>query len=667
MDQGLVRELLTEIAKGLMVARSRSRNPDDPAASRMFDQNVTRLHSTALRALSRDPRFAVIIGDGAFCCQDARVEPDRDPALTMLREYLDRQNISSITFASGITEQDVALFLSGLAGRSGHAQRPAAIELNAPDAMDSLNKPGLRQSPEAIIKAIRGLIEIVKRHGAFSDAKAPFARLVGDIESAARNDWHSYCEAMASVVEFLPCEKRIALLQDLELQPFALMLLARLEDETIIELITNWERQSRNGHIVKTLAMLDQHRLPGIVGPLKHRQIGVYEHLFSAGVDLLADEGVARTIGEDDLNAVLRQYHGMLTADIAEPRSAALKSLIKFAGQQVGAARQGMVDALVQRIVSALDKEPSDQVIEAVLDDSAALCDLLCRQGDGGSCEKLVGSLGGILGRAGAPAAFKKKIIGAMIQSRHPSALHLLFSLLWESGLYPDVRAAIVGFGPSAAKEAVQLLRYAEEFSVRMKLIDVLKHMGEQGLEVLKENLDAREWFLRRNIVRILGEIAEPGVHSHLDRMLADEDHRVRLEVVRAYEKLNDKAGLIRSLGDRSAEVKAEALRGLRSMIDGGEFMDLLPQLDAAGDEVYVELLKTVDDKRIAGAMHWIGDLMRRLEWRRDQTADEIKALGLDALARLGGAEAKQLLFEFAQSKDSRLAERAQNALRRMG
>ena len=666
MDQGLVRELMTEIAKGLVVARSASRNAADPATRRMFDQGVARLHATATRALGREPRLTVVVCDGAFCCLDSRVETDRDTALAMLRQYLTRQNVSSVTFIPGITEQDIASFLSGLAGRSASAP-PPAIVFNAPDALESLSKPGIRQSPEAIIKSIRDLIEIVKRHGAFSDAKAPFARLVGDIEGAARNDWHSYCEAMASVVEFLPCEKRIALLQDLELQPFALMLLARLEDETIIELITNWERQSRTDNIVRTIAMLEQHRLPALVGPLKSRRVMIYDHMFSAGVDLLADEGVAQTIDEDDLDAVLRQYHGMLTADIVEARGAALNSLIEFAGRQIRDARQGTVEALVSRIAAALDRETSDQVIEAVLDNSAALCDLLCQQGQGDPCERLIGSLGGILGRPGASPELKKKIIGAMVASRHQSALHILFSLLWESGLYPDVRAAISGFGASAVREAVQLLRYAEEFSVRMKLIDVLKHMGEQGREILNEHLDAREWFLRRNIVRILGEIAEPGVHPDLDRMLADEDHRVRLEVVRAYEKLNDKAGLIRSLSDRSAEVKAAALRGLRSMIGREEFMDLLPQLEAAGDEVYLELLKTIDDKHISGAMHWIGDLLKRLEWRRDAAGEEIKVLGVDVLARLGGAEVKQVLAEFERSKDSRLAERAQNALRRMG
>ncbi|MBE0432460.1 HEAT repeat domain-containing protein [candidate division WOR-3 bacterium] len=659
---------MAEIAGGLTLARTRTRN--NPTQTSMFDQSVTNVYHVVKRVLAREPGFTVALSDGAFFCQHLRVEPGSDPDLAALAEHLTAQNISSITFKSDIEERDIALFLSGLAGSSDlcHTPLPAdSVVLNAPNAPNGLKMPGVRQSPEMIIKAIRGLIEIVKRRGTFSDAKAPFVKLVSDIEGASSSDWHSYREAMASVVEFLPREKRVALLQDLEMQPFALMLLSRLGDDTLIELITNWERQSRTGHIVKTLAIVDKEKLYGIVRSLKNRQVRIYQYLLANGVDLLIDDAVAPTIAEDDLNGVFQHYHEMLAAEDPFQRCRALKSLTNFCARLARDAKHGMVDTTVMRICPALEQESSETAINQVVDDIADLYRTLRDCEQNGPCERIIESLGNILGRAETPVPLKKRVIEVLVATRHPSVLHILLSLLWESGLYPDVRAAIIGFGGSAVKEAVQLLRYAEEFSLRMKLIDVLKHMGEQGIEVLRDNLNAREWFLRRNIVRILGEIDEPAAHPHLDAMLSDEDHRVRLEVVRAYNRLNDKAGLLMSLNDKFSEVKAEALRGLRRMIDGGEFINLLPQLGASGDEVYIELMKIIDDKRIAGAMHWIGDLLKRLEWRNDRIAEEIKALGVTTLARLGGDEAKAILSGLGQLKDKYVADLASNALRRMG
>lgn len=661
-----MRELMTEIAGGFTLART----GHDPARSSMFDRSAAEVYCVVKRVLDREPGFTVVLSGGAFVCQDLRVETGSAPDLAALAAHLTAQHISSITFKPDVEERDVAIFLSGLAGSSCADRTPLATDgvvLNAPRATDGRKMRGARQGPETIIKEIRALIEIVKRRGTFSDAKAPFIKIMSDIERASSSDWHSYREAMASVVEFLPCEKRIGLLQDLDLQPFALTLLSRLDDGTLIELITNWERQSRTGHIVKTLSILDKERLCGIVRPLKNRQVSIYQYLFSTGVDVLVDDVVAPTIAEDDLVGVLQPYQAMLAAEDPVRRCRALKSHTIFCARLARNAEHSMVDAIVTRICPVLEQESNATAINQVVDGIADLCVTLRDCGQNGPCEKIIESLGNTLARTETPAPLKKRIIEALSATRHPSVLHILFSLLWESGLYPDVRAAIVGFDGSAVKEAVQLLRYAEDFSVRMKLIDVLKHMGDESIEVLKDNLNAREWFLRRNIVRILGEIDEPAVHPHLDAMLSDEDQRVRLEVVRAYNRLNDKAGLLMSLNDRSSEVKGEALRGLRRMVDAGEFMNLLPQLGASGDEVYIELLKIIDDKRIAGAMHWIGGLLKRLEWRHDRMSEEIRALGVATLARLGGDEAKAMLFELGQSKDKYVADLASSALRRIG
>jgi hypothetical protein len=245
--------------------------------------------------------------------------------------------------------------------------------------------------------------------------------------------------------------------------------------------------------------------------------------------------------------------------------------------------------------------------------------------------------------------------------------LPILFSFLWESGVYPDVRAAIQQFGGRAVEEAIQFLRDAEDFSVRMKLVDVLKNIGEESIEVLTSNLDAREWYLRRNIVRIIGDIGERAVIPRLEKVINDDDFRVRLELVRTYTKLGFKDGLLKALGDVSLEVKGEALRGLRSMLDAEEVIDLLPGLSESGDDVYIELLKTIDEKKVYEAMNWVADLMKRIAWRTDAVSIRIKELGVSALAKLDGDNAKMILLDLQQSKDKTLSNLASTALRRIG
>ncbi len=672
MDQRLMLELMTEIAVGLNTARS------NPVGQPVVDIAVANTLSVLKRIFLEQPEFTVSLSDGTFICEDLRVEKGVEPSMTALVDELSLKGITGITFKSTTTEQDIALLYSWLV--EPHVESEgwrSSKSASLPEGTQSIvlescqrgpfpQKAVRHKMPEEIIKAIRGLVEKVKRHGAISDARAPFIEVVNDIEGVSSNDWNSYREAVASVIELLPLEKRIALLQDIEMKPFALVLLSRLESETLVELMINWERQGKAEYIVKTLGAVDKMKLAAIVPGLKNRQSKIYQYLFHAGVNLLVEDFVVSTVTKDDLKTVLQPYLSMLKVENAERRADAYRSLLSFATRLMQETEYEMGDIVASRVTSAIDGENDEMIIGQFIDGLAELYRVSNEQDQKDVCENLIEVFGNILGRAELSLSLRKRIIEFLSATRNPSVLPTLFSLLWESGLYPDVRSAIIGFKGHAVSEAVQLLRYAEEFALRMKLIDILKKMGDESTEVLMDNLDAREWFLRRNIVRIFGEIGEPDICPRLEKLLLDDDYRVRLEVVRAYSKLNYKVGLLRSLKDSSLQVKSEALRGLRSMIDTEEFIDLLHQLGASGDEVYVEMLKIIDEKRIFEAMHWIADLLKRLEWRVDGSATEIKELGVAALAKLNSNEAKMILLDLRDSQDKVLANLASNTLKRL-
>jgi hypothetical protein len=82
---------------------------------------------------------------------------------------------------------------------------------------------------------------------------------------------------------------------------------------------------------------------------------------------------------------------------------------------------------------------------------------------------------------------------------------------------------------------------------------------------------------------------------------------------------------------------------------------------------VYIELIRIIDEKKIFEAINWIADLLKRLEWRGDAAANQIKESGVAALAKLDGNNAKMILLDLQRSKDKTLANLAANTLRRIG
>ncbi|MGD8978592.1 MAG: HEAT repeat domain-containing protein [candidate division WOR-3 bacterium] len=675
MDQGLIMELIKEVAVGFKAARSY------PAGHPVFEKTVRDTFSVLTRIFAEYPRFSINISEDTVVVGDNRLEIGRNLALSSLVESVRKKGIKSIGFVSTTKQEDLVNLYTVMARPEREVEEAGGVEnmltqkgttnivINVAPAETTSEKTATEgaKTHEEIIEAIRGLMEIVRERPAVSDSRAPFAAVISDIEHVPRSDWRSYSEAIVGVVDLLPVEKRIALLQDVQMQPFILTMLSCLDTETLVELTANWERQGRRDNIVKLMGVIDKEKFGQVVPLLKNRQLNVYEYLTGAGINLLLEDQVAQTIDEDDLKIALQPYYNMLETPDEDSRAEALKSLIGFARRSLPEKKYEMVNNLVLRIALAIEQESSERLIIRFMEEIQDLYSLLSDTGQQGSCERLIETFSRVLGRANVSLDLRKKIIQFLKATKNPTVLPTLFSFLWESGLYPDVRAAIISFQGDAVGEAIQLLRDAEDFSVRMKLVDILKNIGAPSIQVLTSNLQAREWFLRRNIVRIFGEIGDPDYAPRLEPLLKDEDLRVRLELARTYGKLKYKDGLLKALRDMSPQVKGEALRGLKRLVDANEVLDLLPALTSTGDEVYIELIRIIDEKKIFEAINWIADLLKRLEWRGDAAANQIKESGVAALAKLDGNNAKMILLDLQRSKDKTLANLAANTLRRIG
>ena len=273
------------------------------------------------------------------------------------------------------------------------------IELNtsAVQAAKTGKSANAVKTHEEIIESIRGLMEIVRANPAVSDSRVPFAVVINDIEGVPKSDWRSYSEAIVGVVDLLPLEKRVALLQDVEMRPFVLTMLSCLGTETLVELITNWERQGRRANIMKVMGAIDKEKFGHIVPLLKNRELNVYEYLSGAGINLLLEENVAATISTDDVKIALQPYYNMLESKEEKVRAEAFRSLLAFTKRSVSEEKFELAANIVLRLALTLEQESSEDLILRFIADFETLYSALSRGEQPASCERLIEAFGRIL------------------------------------------------------------------------------------------------------------------------------------------------------------------------------------------------------------------------------------------------------------------------------
>ncbi|MGQ9701382.1 MAG: HEAT repeat domain-containing protein [bacterium] len=85
----------------------------------------------------------------------------------------------------------------------------------------------------------------------------------------------------------------------------------------------------------------------------------------------------------------------------------------------------------------------------------------------------------------------------------------------------------------------VGTLSEADDRTVRMKIIDVLVHMGEKIVPEITKLLEKKEWFIRRNGIFILGQLKCLSSIDHLGRLINDPKEKVQIAVVEALNKID--------------------------------------------------------------------------------------------------------------------------------
>ena len=162
-------------------------------------------------------------------------------------------------------------------------------------------------------------------------------------------------------------------------------------------------------------------------------------------------------------------------------------------------------------------------------------------------------------------------------------------------------------YGESIVPRLLDLLGREEKADVRKFLIGLLVRLGEKVYgECLRRLADGR-WYVRRNILHLLGEVGDREMALKAKPFCTDRDPRVRAEAARCMIKAGEDLGIAT----------------LREMVNSGRYHTAEPAIAQAGaarvEELVPDLLRRLARPAVRGsdfrhhalivsALHRIGD-----------------------------------------------------------
>ncbi len=166
------------------------------------------------------------------------------------------------------------------------------------------------------------------------------------------------------------------------------------------------------------------------------------------------------------------------------------------------------------------------------------------------------------------PEEKRPEIHQALSQLGTPDVLEMLVAETSDAKEGEAQANVLRGLGPRAVEGLVELLGGASDAARRRNLMEVLVVAGQEDPTPLLGHLHDARWYVVRNLVVVLGRIGSPQVRTALAGQLRHEDHRVRLEVLRALAPMGALAveNLEVALGDSHPRVRQTAIGILGGM-----------------------------------------------------------------------------------------------------
>jgi len=278
------------------------------------------------------------------------------------------------------------------------------------------------------------------------------------------------------------------------------------------------------------------------------------------------------------------------------------------------------------------------------------------------------------------PAAWKEQATTELLQRLGtPERLDKVLSFLFHldrSEAAARVHPFLAMLGASAANHLVERLSLETDRGRRGRILEALKACGPIAEAPLLESLKSSEWFVVRNALIVLAEVAGPERVADLEPFLDHGDARVRLAALRTLGRIGGRgaeAALLRVLPRPDAEAQLEVLFLLDELKARNAVPALLELLKATKgktrpglDGVREKTLEVLGHLGSPAAIPVLADLLMRHKgfFRDNREPLSIRIAALRALYSLGCVEGQEALAK-AMATEPPGAEREalQNAL----
>lgn len=222
----------------------------------------------------------------------------------------------------------------------------------------------------------------------------------------------------------------------------------------------------------------------------------------------------------------------------------------------------------------------------------------------------------------------------------------------WGREKYKTIQFILLQMGEIAVEPLLEALGRETDMSLRKKIISIVVDMGEEAIPEIVRRFSDKNWYVVRNMVRILREIGMEKAVRYLNIPLKHEDPRVRKEVVYALSTIGGKevfSLVSRMADDPDGEVRRGAIKYLGVMRNKGAvplLVKLINQRNPFGhnNSLIISGIEALGEIGAEEAVPGLVRLLRKSTIFARSRNDEVRIAAATALERIGNEQAMEAL-----------------------
>ena len=319
-----------------------------------------------------------------------------------------------------------------------------------------------------------------------------------------------------------------------------------------------------------------------------------------------------------------------------------------------------LLEALMETLPHAYGREKDPEVHQRFSRGVENILWFLVTSGDPCKASVFFGGLQDGVTELSGPAAWKEEATADLLcrlgtPERLDKLLMLLFSLE-RSAAATQVHPFLAMLGPSAANHLTERLSRESDRGRRGRLLEALKACGHIAEAPLLESLKSSEWFVVRNALIVLAEVAGPERVPELEPFLDHGDARVRLAAIRTLGRMGGRVAevaLTRALQRPDSDLQLEVLFILDELKARNSVPALLELLKTSRgktrpglDKVREKTIEVIGHMGSGAAIPVLAELLARHKgiFRDSRESLAIRIAALQALYALGSVEGQEAL-----------------------